>query len=85
MKVESYMHEDYNEVYTSDPASAAGRIQAIEITLRGKVTFVTPVTTTKEDILKVHTPRTLKTPNVKAYTKFPRSLLAAQSLRRKSV
>ena len=48
-------HEDYNEVYTSDPASAAGRIQAIEMTLRGKVTFVTPVTATKEDIAAVHT------------------------------
>ena len=49
-------HEDYNEVYTSDPASATGRIQAIEMALRGKVTFVTPVTATKEDILQVHTP-----------------------------
>jgi acetoin utilization deacetylase AcuC-like enzyme len=49
-------HEDYNEVYTDDPASAAGRIQAIEIALRGKVTFVTPVAATKEDILQVHTP-----------------------------
>ena len=53
-------HEDYNEVYTSDPASAAGRIQAIEIALRGKVTFVTPVTATKEDILKIHTPDHIK-------------------------
>ena len=33
-------HEDYNEIYSSDPASAAGRIQAIEIALRGKVSFV---------------------------------------------
>jgi acetoin utilization deacetylase AcuC-like enzyme len=48
-------HEDYNEVYTVDPASAAGRIQAIEIALRGKATFVTPVTATKEDIAAVHT------------------------------
>jgi len=53
-------HEDYNEVYTDDPASAAGRIQAIEIALRGKVTFVTPVTATKEDILQVHTPDHIK-------------------------
>ena len=49
-------HEDYNEVYTSDPASAPGRIQAIETALIGKVTFITPVTATKEDILQVHTP-----------------------------
>jgi acetoin utilization deacetylase AcuC-like enzyme len=49
-------HEDYNQVYSSDPASAAGRIQAVEIALRGKVTFVTPVAATKEDVLRVHTP-----------------------------
>jgi hypothetical protein len=36
-------HEDYNEIYSSDPASAAGRIQAVEIALRGKVSFVTPL------------------------------------------
>ncbi len=48
-------HEDYNEVYTSDPASAPGRIQAIEIALIGKVTFVTPVMASKEDIAAVHT------------------------------
>jgi acetoin utilization deacetylase AcuC-like enzyme len=49
-------HEDYNQVYASDPASAPGRIQAIEAELRGKVTFVTPQAATKEDILRVHTP-----------------------------
>jgi acetoin utilization deacetylase AcuC-like enzyme len=49
-------HEDYNEVYSSDPASAPGRIQAVEMALRGKVTFVEPVVATKEDILRVHTP-----------------------------
>jgi acetoin utilization deacetylase AcuC-like enzyme len=48
-------HEDYNKVYTSDPASAAGRIQAIEITLHGKVNFITPLPATRENILKVHT------------------------------
>ncbi len=49
-------HEDYNEVYTSDPASAPGRIRAVETALRGKVTFITPVPAAKEDILQVHTP-----------------------------
>jgi acetoin utilization deacetylase AcuC-like enzyme len=53
-------HEDYNEVYSSDPASAAGRIQAVEMALRGKVTFVEPVAATKEDILRVHTPEHVK-------------------------
>ena len=49
-------HEDYNEVYSTDPASALGRIQAVEKALRGKVNFVEPMAATQEDILKVHTP-----------------------------
>lgn len=49
-------HKDYNQVYASDPAAAAGRIQAIEMELQGKVHFVTPLAATREDILKVHTP-----------------------------
>ncbi|OGP90182.1 MAG: acetylpolyamine aminohydrolase [Deltaproteobacteria bacterium RBG_19FT_COMBO_43_11] len=53
-------HEDYNEVYSSDPASATGRIQAVEIALRGKVTFVEPSPATREDILKIHTPEHIK-------------------------
>jgi acetoin utilization deacetylase AcuC-like enzyme len=47
--------EDYKEVYTTDPAAAAGRIEAIEITLRGKVTFIEPAAASSEDILRVHT------------------------------
>ncbi|MCX6826871.1 MAG: histone deacetylase family protein [candidate division Zixibacteria bacterium] len=53
-------HEDYNEVYTSDPAAAAGRIRAVERVLKGKVTFVKPEPATKEDILQVHTPEHVK-------------------------
>jgi acetoin utilization deacetylase AcuC-like enzyme len=48
-------HEDYNQVYSSDPASAPGRIRAIEEELRGKVDCVAPVAATREDILRVHT------------------------------
>jgi acetoin utilization deacetylase AcuC-like enzyme len=55
-KMKVVYHEDYNEVYSNDPASEAGRIQAVEIALRGKVTFLKPVTASQEDILKVHTP-----------------------------
>ena len=53
-------HEDYNQVYSNDPAAEAGRIQAVEMALRGKVKFVTPVAASKEDILKVHTPDHIK-------------------------
>jgi len=49
-------HEDYNQIYSTDPASASGRIQAVEKALRGKVTFVEPVAASREDILKIHTP-----------------------------
>jgi len=48
--------EDYKQVYSTDPASAAGRIEAVENALRGKVTFVEPAPASEEDILKVHTP-----------------------------
>jgi acetoin utilization deacetylase AcuC-like enzyme len=48
-------HEDYNQIYSSDPASDPGRIQAIEVELRGKVTWVTPIAAAREDILRVHT------------------------------
>ncbi len=47
-------HEDYNQVYASDPAAATGRIRAIETELQGKVLFVTPLAATREDILRVH-------------------------------
>ena len=53
-------HEDYNEIYSSDPASAAGRIQAVEIALSGKVSFVTPLPASREDILRVHTAEHVK-------------------------
>jgi acetoin utilization deacetylase AcuC-like enzyme len=48
-------HENYNEVYSSDPASAPGRIQAVEMALRGKVSFVEPSPAAREDILRAHT------------------------------
>ena len=53
-------HKDYNEVYTSDPAAAAGRIRAVEEALKGKVTFVEPKPAEKEIILAVHTPEHVK-------------------------
>ena len=48
--------ERYKDVYTTDPAAAAGRIEAIEFALQGKVTFMEPQQASEEDILKVHTP-----------------------------
>ena len=53
-------HEDFNQVYTSDPAASAGRIRAVEAALEGKVTFVEPRAATKDDILRLHTPEHVK-------------------------
>jgi len=53
-------HEDFNQVYTSDPAAAAGRIQAVMTALEGKVTFIQPEPAAKEDILQVHTAEHVK-------------------------
>ncbi len=49
-------HEDYNQIYSSDPASAEGRIRAVEMELKGKVAFVRPLVAAREDILRAHTP-----------------------------
>ncbi|NLZ28075.1 MAG: histone deacetylase family protein [Firmicutes bacterium] len=48
-------HEDYNEVYTSDPAASEGRIQAVVKALEGKVSFVEPEPASEEIILSLHT------------------------------
>ena len=48
-------HEDFNQVYTSDPAAKDGRIEAVHAVLKGKVSFVTAVPASREDILRVHT------------------------------
>lgn len=52
-------HEDYNRVYTSDPAASSGRIRVIEEALRGRVEFVEPEPASKEAILRLHTPEHL--------------------------
>ena len=68
-------HPDYNAVYTSDPASAAGRIQAIVDELLGKVIFVTPQPAAPEDILRVHSPEHIL--SVEREGVYPLAALAA--------
>ena len=53
MKV--FFHEDFYQVYTSDPAAAAGRMEAIVGEIENEVDFVTPVPATDADISAVHT------------------------------
>ena len=48
-------HENFNQVYTSDPAAAAGRMEAVVDVLKGRVTFVEPEPAEQEDIERVHT------------------------------
>lgn len=49
-------HEDFYQVYTSDPASEPGRIEAIVAAIEGHVAFVTAEPAEEEQIAAVHTP-----------------------------
>ena len=48
-------HEDFYPVYTSDPASAPGRMESIVSAIDGAVTFVTACPALETDIAAVHT------------------------------
>ena len=50
-------HEDFFQVYTGDPASAPGRLEAVMEVIRGPVDLVTPEPAAWEDIAAVHTRR----------------------------
>ena len=47
--------EEYKQVYSPDPASNPGRIEAIEFALADKVDYVEPQPASEEDIAAVHT------------------------------
>ena len=53
MKV--FFHEDFYQVYTTDPAAAAGRMEAIVGEIENEVHFVTAVPASDTDISAVHT------------------------------
>jgi acetoin utilization deacetylase AcuC-like enzyme len=48
-------HSDFNQVYSHDPASAPGRIEAVVKALTGRVTFVKALAADRDDIAAVHT------------------------------
>ena len=48
-------HEDFYQVYTSDPASAEGRIEAVMEAIQSHVEFVEAEPASEADILAVHT------------------------------
>jgi len=47
-------HDRYRKVYSSDPASAPGRIESIVEELQGRFEFVEPKPASEEDILLAH-------------------------------
>ncbi|QTA90989.1 histone deacetylase family protein [Desulfonema magnum] len=48
-------HEDFYQVYTSDPASVEGRMEAVVKVIQPHTEFVTAVPASDEDIAAVHT------------------------------
>ena len=50
-------HEEFNRVYSMDPAAKEGRIRVIKEALEGLYPFVAPEPASEEDLLRVHTRR----------------------------
>ena len=73
MKV--FFHNDFYDVYTSDPAAADGRMQAVVDVIRDKVEIVEPRAATESEILLAHTLQHLQ--SVKKQELFSISALAA--------
>ena len=48
-------HNDFHQVYTSDPAAAAGRMQSILNILSEDYEFLEPTPANEEDIIAIHT------------------------------
>jgi acetoin utilization deacetylase AcuC-like enzyme len=68
-------HENFYQVYTSDPAAAAGRMEAIVEVIGGKVEFIAAQPAPEEDITAVHTKAHIA--HVKAKGLYPIAALAA--------
>ncbi len=58
MKV--FFHEDFYQVYTSDPASEMGRMEAVVEIIKSEVDFKKPMPASEEDIGCVHTAKHIK-------------------------
>ncbi len=48
-------HNDFHQVYTSDPAAAAGRMQSILNVISEDYEFLEPTPANEEDIIAIHT------------------------------
>ncbi|MBI5894895.1 MAG: histone deacetylase family protein [Desulfobacterales bacterium] len=49
-----YFHKDFYDVYSSDPAAASGRMEAIVRAIESHVAFCTFSPATEDDLLRVH-------------------------------
>ncbi|UCF56698.1 MAG: histone deacetylase family protein, partial [Deltaproteobacteria bacterium] len=68
-------HEDFYQVYTSDPAAAPGRIEAVVQVIEPKVEFVAAEPASEEDIAAVHTESHIE--RVRGQGLYPIASLAA--------
>jgi acetoin utilization deacetylase AcuC-like enzyme len=68
-------HEDFYQVYTSDPAAAAGRMEAVVAVIEHGVEFVEAQSASEDDIAAVHTPAHIA--HVKSRGLYPIAALAA--------
>ena len=48
-------HEDYYQVYTGDPAAAAGRMESMVNTIKAYADFIPAESATRQDIAAIHT------------------------------
>jgi acetoin utilization deacetylase AcuC-like enzyme len=68
-------HEDFYQVYTSDPAAEAGRMEAITEVIKQKVDFVQAEPASEADLLAAHTSSHVE--NIKNRALYHHALLAA--------
>jgi acetoin utilization deacetylase AcuC-like enzyme len=68
-------HEDFYQVYSSDPAAAAGRLEAVMRVIAPEVEFLTAEPASLEDIAAVHTESLIE--SIKDRGLFPIAALAA--------
>ncbi|MBF0287662.1 MAG: histone deacetylase family protein [SAR324 cluster bacterium] len=68
-------HEDFYQVYTSDPAAAKGRIEAVVEVIESKVDFITAASATEDQIAAIHSRPHIE--HIKEAGLYPISALAA--------
>ena len=68
-------HEDFYQVYASDPAAAAGRLEGVVATIEPHVTFVSAKPAADDDIAAIHTPGHVQ--QVRAAGLYPAAALSA--------